>query len=316
MGKADVVRQLIQDGLSPDTTDGYGFTGLIWAGRKGQVEIAKVLIEAGVDLEAKDPSGRTALFRAIIFNRHEFVKFAAGRGAFLSPIDVHGYTPLDLARSVENVKKSELDRMIDCLMALGAKRKKSKEPPPPDQKKWNTFISGGYYGGPNLPLRVDRTHIQLNTILDKWMGNYTQAVEKFYLTKYVDGSLIRNTEQMQLIGPGKPHRAAGAMYVKIGIPEDWWSQDEEAYKVLIADAFEEGLSSSIALLQRNKHSVKADELLADWANVRKEFLDTPAPPFAAEKQRAMMFSGVEQAKRAVEERKVVAEQKSKQVRSK
>jgi hypothetical protein len=315
-GKADTVRQLLQDGISPDTTDEYGLTGLIWAGRKGQVEIAKALVEAGADLESKDRTGRTALFHAVVFNRHEFVEYVASQGALLSPIDMHGCTPLDAARWPEGVKKADKDRMVELLTRLGAKRKGTQEPTPPDQKKWNAFISGGYYGGPDLPLRVDRIDIQLSAILHKWTGNYTQAVENFYLTKYVDGSLMRHTKQMQLIGPGKPHRVAGAMYVKIGIPEDWWSQDESRYKALLADALEEGLRSSIAMLQRNKHSIDAERLLADWAVKRKESLDTPAPPFAAETQRAMMLAFVEQAKRAVEERKVVVVTKAAAARPK
>ena len=139
-GKADVVRKQIQEGLSPDTKDNYGLTGLIWAGRKGRVGVAKVLVEAGADLDAKDRRGRTALFHAVVFNRHEFVEYIAAQGAFLSPIDEHGCTPLDLARSVENVKKADLDRMVDLLTRLGAKRKLSKESPPSDERPWNSFI--------------------------------------------------------------------------------------------------------------------------------------------------------------------------------
>jgi hypothetical protein len=44
----------------------------------------------------------------------------------------------------------------------------------------------------------------------------------------------------------------------------------------------------IALWIRSKHEVNFELLLADWAKVRREFLETPAPPFAAEKQRAAM----------------------------
>ena len=64
-GKSEVVRELLQGGLSPETRDTYGLTGLIWAGRKGQVAVARVLLAGGADLEAKDRRGRTALHHAL-----------------------------------------------------------------------------------------------------------------------------------------------------------------------------------------------------------------------------------------------------------
>jgi hypothetical protein len=59
----------------------------------------------------------------------------------------------------------------------------------------------------------------------------------------------------------------------------------------------------VALLQRNKHEVNAERLLADWAIVKREFLETTAPPFPAEKQRESMMAMVNEARRAVEARK-------------
>jgi uncharacterized protein len=53
-GKADAVLELLRGGLSPETEDDKGVTGLVWAARKGQVEIAKVLLAYGVDMEAQD----------------------------------------------------------------------------------------------------------------------------------------------------------------------------------------------------------------------------------------------------------------------
>jgi hypothetical protein len=60
----------------------------------------------------------------------------------------------------------------------------------------------------------------------------------------------------------------------------------------------------IALLKRNKHEVNAEQLLADWIAVRRDFLETPAPPYAAEKQREAMMAMVNEARRAIEARKV------------
>lgn len=59
----------------------------------------------------------------------------------------------------------------------------------------------------------------------------------------------------------------------------------------------------IALLQRNKYEVNAAHLLTDWAAVKKEFVETSAPPFPAEKQRKSMMAMVNEARRAIEARK-------------
>jgi hypothetical protein len=50
----------------------------------------------------------------------------------------------------------------------------------------------------------------------------------------------------------------------------------------------------IALLQRNKHEIKADLLLADWQKVKQDFLNTPAPPYPAEKQNARRRALIEE----------------------
>jgi hypothetical protein len=89
----------------------------------------------------------------------------------------------------------------------------------------------------------------------------------------------------------------------MGIPEEWWREDESTYKTYLTNSIEAGLNSMIALLRRNKHEVNAGRLLADWATIKKEFLETTAPPFPAEKQRESMMAMVNEARRSVEARK-------------
>ena len=91
--------------------------------------------------------------------------------------------------------------------------------------------------------------------------------------------------------------------VKIGVPEKWWLENETGYKTHLTDSIEAGFNSIIAQLQRNKHEVNAAQLLTDWAAVKKQFLETSAPPFPAEKQRESMMALVNQARRAIEARK-------------
>jgi hypothetical protein len=298
-GKSEVVRELLQRGLSPEPRDAYGLTGLIWAGRKGQVGVAEILVAYGADLEAKDRTGRTSLHHAVALKHPDFVRFIASQGAFLNPVDMHGCTPLDLAMMAG-------DKMVTLLEELGAHRRIS-EKPSEKSKGLNRFGSGGASGGPDLPVGVERVRVQLNTLLHNWTGDYSPAVEGFSFPLYVDGSLVRYTEQMNLQGPQKPRRSGRWLMVKVGVPERWWRDNETKYKTHLADSIEAGLKAMIALLQRNKHQVKGAQLLADWATIKKEFLETAAPPFPAEKQREYEMATFNEARLAVEARKARSE---------
>ena len=90
----------------------------MWAARKGKIESAKVLIENGAHLEATDNTGRTAVFHAVTYQRYEFVEFMASKGANLSPIDMHGWSPLDFSRCSRHKK------MQRVLMDNGAEAQK------------------------------------------------------------------------------------------------------------------------------------------------------------------------------------------------
>jgi hypothetical protein len=139
--------------------------------------------------------------------------------------------------------------------------------------------------------------------LQGWTGEYSPQIEVFSFPLFVDGAVVRYTEEMNLLGPQKAQRSGSWLTVKIGVPEDWWRESETTYKTHLTGSIEAGLNSMIALLKRNKHDVNAELLLADWAVVKKEFLETTAPPFPAEKQRESMMAMVEEARRAVEARK-------------
>ncbi|MBL8297712.1 MAG: ankyrin repeat domain-containing protein [Rhodanobacteraceae bacterium] len=96
-GNIKVIRECLGDGLDPNSRDEDFLTGLIWAGRKGKIESAQVLLEHGAELEAGDKRCRTALFHATVFNHLEFVEYLVARGANVNPVDMHGCTPLDIA---------------------------------------------------------------------------------------------------------------------------------------------------------------------------------------------------------------------------
>ena len=96
-GNVDLISDLLGKGIDPNSRDEDYLTGLIWAGRKGKIQSARVLLEHGAELELGDKRCRTPLFHAAVFNRCEFVQFLFSKGANVNPVDTHGCTPLDIA---------------------------------------------------------------------------------------------------------------------------------------------------------------------------------------------------------------------------
>ena len=118
-GKVELVRDFLVSGVDPESRDSNHLTGLIWAGRKGHVDVAVVLLAHGAKIETGDVRDRTALFHAVTYQRSEFVKFLAARGADLSPVDTHGWSPIDFSQSNRHKK------MVDLLSSLGARSAKN-----------------------------------------------------------------------------------------------------------------------------------------------------------------------------------------------
>jgi ankyrin repeat protein len=70
------VAQLLKQGANPNgCEDDLLYSPLHWAAAHSKVEIAKLLIDAGADLEAKDHEGFTPLETACLFNNRSFIRF-------------------------------------------------------------------------------------------------------------------------------------------------------------------------------------------------------------------------------------------------
>ena len=134
---ADVamMRALVANGADPLLTTDEGATPLMAAAgvgiwRTGEnpgtneeaVEAAKLALELGGDVDARDANGDTAIHGALYRGSKEVVQFLAEHGANLDSVNAYGWTPLTIAEGVwyPNTYKSERD-LIPVLRQLGAR---------------------------------------------------------------------------------------------------------------------------------------------------------------------------------------------------
>jgi uncharacterized protein len=103
--KQELVRQLRQEGADPNQRTNTGSTPLIWAAMTKRLEIPKVLISFGADVNAHGKNKRTALHDACqnIFSEadresaKQIVLELLKAGADINAQDRNGETPLILA---------------------------------------------------------------------------------------------------------------------------------------------------------------------------------------------------------------------------
>jgi ankyrin repeat protein len=114
-GKQAIVAEHLANGVHPEARDTNHLTGLIWAGRKGHVAVADVLLKAGAKVNVGDLRSRTSLFHAVTYKRYEYVLYFISRGADPNIVDTHGWSALDFAVSNQDQK------MVGLLKDLGAK---------------------------------------------------------------------------------------------------------------------------------------------------------------------------------------------------
>lgn len=85
-----------------------GFTALLFSAREGDVDTARVMLDAGVDINYGDVDNTTALVVALMNKRYTFAKFLIDRGADVNAIDASGRTPLYASIDIRNEDWSTL----------------------------------------------------------------------------------------------------------------------------------------------------------------------------------------------------------------
>lgn len=125
-------------------------TPLLYAAREGHLELVRLLINAGAEIEKADADGVTPLLMAILNNQLPVARFLIDQGANVNAMDWYGQTPLWAAVDIRNLdvpgptRDNGVDRaaaldLIRELLARGANpNARTKEYPP--QRRWITRL--------------------------------------------------------------------------------------------------------------------------------------------------------------------------------
>ncbi|MBP5358641.1 MAG: ankyrin repeat domain-containing protein [Treponema sp.] len=130
----DLIRKVIKKG-APLNIPGYSFTPLTAALYHEQVELARLLVENGADVNLKDSDNRYPLNLACKAGNYNLVEFMISKGAKVNGSGKEGYTPLHNA--VESGSKDSLE-IVKLLVQKGANVNASTE------AGWTPLILAGW----------------------------------------------------------------------------------------------------------------------------------------------------------------------------
>jgi hypothetical protein len=97
-GDGATVRRLVEEGVDPNTSQGWGQKLLHYAAGEGDRQTAELLLGKGADVNARNQAGETPLHAAALRNQAEMIRFLASKGADVDAASRAGCTALDYAR--------------------------------------------------------------------------------------------------------------------------------------------------------------------------------------------------------------------------
>ena len=86
-------------GVEVDARDGRGWTALMHAVNKGYILLVEPLLEAGANPDVRAPDGATALFMAAVHGHTEVIELLSNKGVDVSIKGPKGKTAVDVART-------------------------------------------------------------------------------------------------------------------------------------------------------------------------------------------------------------------------
>ena len=107
----EITKLLIDAGANVDQKDSAGNTALMGVTYKGNVEIAKVLIDSGADVNAINFNNATPLIYAATFSQIKIAKLLLENGASRDIKDARGNTAFDHAKMKVDREMEELLRV-------------------------------------------------------------------------------------------------------------------------------------------------------------------------------------------------------------
>ena len=108
-GDTDVIRALVAAGVNVDATNANGWTALVMAASWGESVALNALIAAGADVNAVDNRGWTALMWAVREGNTDVVRNLVDAGADLNVADNIGRTPFNVALRHRDIRNRYRD---------------------------------------------------------------------------------------------------------------------------------------------------------------------------------------------------------------
>ena len=95
-GDSGRLKFLVTQGVDINAKDEYGRTALMWATTFNEINIVKLLIDFGVDVNVSDKHGYTALMLAAFYGFTDIVALLLEHGADVNKENKYGKTALSL----------------------------------------------------------------------------------------------------------------------------------------------------------------------------------------------------------------------------
>jgi ankyrin repeat protein len=117
-GQTEIVKLLLNEGIDPSQSDPHGNTALHVAARGNKVDMADLMIAAGLGINVRNNFGQTPLILAVEQGNSQMIMWLLGKKADVAVGDFRGKTALKVALQG---KKDEHQAIISMLKKAGAK---------------------------------------------------------------------------------------------------------------------------------------------------------------------------------------------------